>query len=75
MAAALENDDPDRALELLEAGRCVQWNHQLRNAGELARLADSQPDLAAEIERISLSLWSWKVDVPEGRGNRGLGRA
>ncbi|MFF7241761.1 hypothetical protein [Streptomyces collinus] len=64
VAAALENDDPDRALELLEAGRCVQWNHQLRNAGELALLADSQPELAAEIERVSAALgvvWSEAV--------------
>ncbi|WP_317441963.1 hypothetical protein [Streptomyces collinus] len=64
VAAALENNDPDRALELLEAGRCVQWNHQLRNAGELALLADSQPELAAEIERTSAALgvvWSEAV--------------
>ncbi|MGW3360565.1 hypothetical protein ACWDFL_35110 [Streptomyces bungoensis] len=64
VAAALEKDDPDRALELLEAGRCVQWNHQLRNAGELALLADSHPELAAEIEGISAALgvvWSEAV--------------
>ncbi|MFF9091307.1 hypothetical protein ACF1BE_34100, partial [Streptomyces sp. NPDC014991] len=56
VAAALEVGDPDRALELLAAGRCVQWNHQLRNAGEFALLADSRPDLAAEIERTSAAL-------------------
>ncbi|MDO0928910.1 hypothetical protein QQY24_27150 [Streptomyces sp. TG1A-8] len=64
VGAALEAHDPDRALELLEAGRCVQWNHQLRNAGELALLADSRPDLAAEIERTSAALgvvWSEAV--------------
>ncbi|MHC3474384.1 tetratricopeptide repeat protein [Streptomyces sp. 7R007] len=76
VAAALEADDPDRALELLEAGRCVQWNHQLRSAGELALLADSRPELAAEIERTSAALgvvWSEAVTpgLPGAPATRG----
>ncbi|MFF3840450.1 hypothetical protein [Streptomyces sp. NPDC001930] len=55
-ATALEAGDPEKALELLEAGRCVQWNHQLRNAGELALLADKRPDLAAKAERVTAAL-------------------
>ncbi|MGW3283059.1 hypothetical protein ACWDR3_00265 [Streptomyces sp. NPDC001002] len=55
-AAALEVDDPETALELLEAGRCVQWNQQLRDTAELALLADVRPDLAGEIERVSAAL-------------------
>ncbi|MFZ4134414.1 hypothetical protein [Streptomyces koyangensis] len=55
-AAALEAGDAEKALELLEAGRCIQWNHQLRNAGELALLADKRPDLAASVERVTGAL-------------------
>ncbi|MDH6215348.1 hypothetical protein [Streptomyces pseudovenezuelae] len=64
-AAALEVDDPEKALELLEAGRCVQWNHQLRNAAELALLTDVRPDLAAEIERSSTALGVVWSSAPE----------
>lgn len=56
VAAALQTGDPDKALELFEAGRCVQWKHQVRNAGELSLLADAHPALAAEVERVTGAL-------------------
>ncbi|MFG2775100.1 hypothetical protein [Streptomyces sp. NPDC048350] len=52
-AAALEVGDAERALELMEAGRCIQWNQQLRNSGELTLLAESYPSLAATMERVT----------------------
>ncbi|WP_371642613.1 hypothetical protein [Streptomyces mirabilis] len=60
-AAALETSNPEKALELLEAGRCVQWNHHFQSAGELALLADVRPDLATKLEHVTTALralWS-----------------
>ncbi|MFF5044677.1 hypothetical protein [Streptomyces nigra] len=51
-AAALDADDPESALALLDSGRCVQWNTRLQNADELARLAETHPDLAASVRRL-----------------------
>ncbi|MFD9193627.1 hypothetical protein ACFWCA_36165 [Streptomyces phaeochromogenes] len=51
-AAALDADDPESALALLDSGRCVQWNARLQSADELARLAETHPDLAASVRRL-----------------------
>lgn len=51
-AAALDADDPESALALLDSGRCVQWNARLQSADELARLTEAHPDLATSVRRL-----------------------
>lgn len=52
-ATALAVHRPDRAIERLEAGRCVMWNHILQRRTELDDLAARRPDLAARLGEIS----------------------
>jgi tetratricopeptide (TPR) repeat protein len=51
-AIALRTGDADRALALLELGRGVLLSQQLDARGDLSRLRDADPALAASFERL-----------------------
>ncbi len=51
-ACALEVGQPERAVELLEHGRCAVLSELLPAAGPLGRLHERQPGLATEAVRI-----------------------
>jgi tetratricopeptide (TPR) repeat protein len=55
-AYAVLDGHPDRAVELLEQGRSVLWTQALNLRSDLARLADSYPDLASRIQGIRATL-------------------
>jgi tetratricopeptide (TPR) repeat protein len=47
------------AVELLEQGRSILWTQALNLRGDLSRLEEEHPDLAAQLDRIRLDL-----DIP-----------
>ncbi|GAA0434314.1 hypothetical protein Aca07nite_00770 [Actinoplanes capillaceus] len=55
-AAALANQDPGSAVELLERGRGVLWTGLLDTRSSLDDLTDRAPDLAAELVRVRRGL-------------------
>ncbi|GGN87073.1 hypothetical protein GCM10010112_69300 [Actinoplanes lobatus] len=60
-AAALTNDDPPGAVEILERGRGILWTGLLDARSSLAEVADRAPHLAAELLRVRRAL-----DTPAG---------
>jgi hypothetical protein len=55
-AAALETHQPERAIELLEAGRSVLWGQFLETRGDLSELAAISPALVARLGQVRLEL-------------------
>ena len=51
-ACAIRAGRPERAVELLEAGRSVLWAQTLNLRADLADLAEREPDLAIRLDRI-----------------------
>ena len=51
-AAAVLDGRPGLAVELLEQGRSVLWTQALNLRGDLSRLEQEHPDLAARLDRI-----------------------
>ncbi|MBO3741514.1 hypothetical protein [Actinoplanes flavus] len=62
-AAALANDDPPSAVEILERGRGVLWTGLLDARSSLAEITDRAPHLAADLLRVRRAL-----DTPDGTG-------
>ena len=60
-AAALANDDPPSAVEILERGRGVLWTGLLDARSSLAEITDRAPHLAADLLRVRRAL-----DTPDG---------
>jgi tetratricopeptide (TPR) repeat protein len=54
--SAIAAGQPRRAVELLELGRSVLWNHQFRLQGDLGRLSADHPELAEALERARVEL-------------------
>jgi hypothetical protein len=50
--AAVLDGHPERAIELLEQGRSVIWTQALNLRGDLARLAEKDPQLAERLDGI-----------------------
>jgi len=74
-ACAVLDGGPARAVELLEQGRSVLWTQALNLRGDLARLADIAPELAARLDSIRAILdIQPAIPVPES-GSPALGSA
>jgi hypothetical protein len=55
-ACTIRAGHPERAVELLEAGRSVLWAQILNLRADLTDLAEREPDLAARLDRIRTQL-------------------
>ncbi|MFB7505604.1 CHAT domain-containing protein [Streptomyces broussonetiae] len=55
-ALAIDNGQPELAVELLEQGRSVLWTSTLHLRGDLAALAAHDPARAAELEQVRATL-------------------
>ncbi|MFE5919381.1 CHAT domain-containing protein [Streptomyces sp. NPDC056468] len=62
-AAALDAGRPQRAVELLEHGRSVLWNHALDTGADLWELRAAAPQLAERVETLRTQLRL--LDVPD----------
>jgi hypothetical protein len=51
-ACAIAAGDPERALQMLEAGRAVLWSQLLESRADLAMLRSAAPELAAELLQL-----------------------
>ncbi|EXG81112.1 CHAT domain-containing protein [Cryptosporangium arvum] len=55
-SCAVAAGDPDRALEIIEAGRGVLWSHQLDSRTDLGEVRAVAPELAAELADVRAAL-------------------
>jgi len=67
---AIEAGDPERAVALVDQGRSVLWTQALHLRSDPARLAERDPELAAELDRIRQQLDTPRapVDVASREG-------
>jgi hypothetical protein len=65
-ACTVLDDQPARAVELLEQGRSVLWNQTLNMQGDLDRLAATAPPLAARLNDIRRALDTPAPGAPSG---------
>jgi CHAT domain-containing protein/tetratricopeptide (TPR) repeat protein len=64
-ACAIQAGQPERALELLEQGRGIFWNHALEAQADLARLRDVAPELAERLDAIRRRLDAAERVLPD----------
>ncbi len=62
-AAAIEAGQPQRAVELLDAGRSILWEHQLELRTDASALADQRPDLASRLSELCASIRALENDA------------
>jgi len=70
VTVAIAADLPERAVGLLEAGRAVLWNQDLRLRSELLRLRKRQPELTAALEAARSVLDAPTTEPQARRGAR-----
>jgi tetratricopeptide (TPR) repeat protein len=74
-ACALEIDQPERAVELLEQGRSILWAQALQTHSDLSGLAEADPELAKRLDKVRRVLDSPATGADLAVRATGLGTA